>query len=302
MKFKSAVSRVVVAVICVVIAAAVAGAAYYATRLTPTSTPIPTVAPTSTPASTPMSVPTITPSPVTSSPASTPTPTSTQPPSPAPSPKLTEETVEGTSLTFEGMVEKYKHAKIVMKSSNSTTGETQISSFEYTATKETLKGQQVIKLELTYSEEESEETVASLWVTPDFQQIVQVRIGDNVLTGPYAETVGKQILQTLKHSPLFAVTSSYSIRFHVAEGSAEAMRHGWTVEAFHPIQVTISGITYPGYYFKVANVGDTDSDTQSVEGKIAELNPGFYYLVYIHAVQKNGDTFQLELTELTPAA
>jgi len=111
--------------------------------------------------------------------------------------------------------------------------------------------------------------------------------------------VGQQLLRTLEASPLFVVASSYDLQFRVAEGTAEAMKHGWIVDDFHPTQVTISGVTYSGYYFKVTNVSDTDSDTQSIEGKIVELHNGFYYLVYIYAVQKNGDTFKLEVTELT---
>ena len=294
LRSKSAVSKVVVAVICIIVVAAIAGAAYYATRPIPTPTQPPTPTMTATPTPQPTTVPSPTPSPV-------PTSTLTPAPSPAPSSKPTGKTVRSTPLTFKEMVQEYTHAKVVMKAFNSTTSETQVVSFEYTATKETLNGQQVIRLDLTYSEEGSEETVASLWITLDFQQVVQVKIGDNVVTGPYADTMGKQFLQTLEYSPLFAVTSSYDIQFHVVEGMAEAMKHGWMVDFFNPTQVAISGITYQGYHFKVTNLSDTQSDTKSVEGKLVEVNPGFYYLVYIYAVEKDGDTFQLELTELTPA-
>ena len=127
-----------------------------------------------------------------------------------------------------------------------------------------------------------------------------MKIGDNVVTGPYADTMGKQFLRTLEYSPLFAVTSFYDIQFHVVEGMAEAMKHGWMVDFFNLTQVAISGVTYQGYHFKVTNLSDTQSDTKSVEGKLVELNLGFYYLVYIYAVEKDGDTFQLELTGLTP--
>ncbi len=119
------------------------------------------------------------------------------------------------------------------------------------------------------------------------------------ITGPYAKIVGKQILNSL--STMFLVTTTTKFEFYVTEQSASMMASGWKLDAFQPVQVTISGATYHGYYFKATNINDAGSNTQSVEGKIAELHSGYYYLVYIKAIEKDGDIFQLEFTELAPA-
>ena len=135
-----------------------------------------------------------------------------------------------------------------------------------------------------------------VWLSTDYSKILQIKVGGQTLPGQMAEAYGSQMLNAID-TAFFATTSS-SLQFKVAEGTAQATMHGWVVEAFNPTQVTISGHTYSGYYYKVTNVNDAESNTAWAEGKIAEIISGQYYHVYMKAGMKNGDTFVIQFAEL----
>lgn len=208
-------------------------------------------------------------------------------------------TVQVSQLTLGGLLGNFTHVKVSITATNASTGEISTYSIEFTKSLDTVNGQQVLRIDLTFTDDEGEQTVATIWVTQDFQNVVQVEIEGQIMTGPYAEIIGRQILQTIGNMFLVAYTPNFE--FYIQGASAELMTLGWRLDTFQPTQVTISGITYSGYYFKVTNVNDAESNTQSVEGKIVELHPDFYYMVYMKVVDVDGNTYEFEFTELTPA-
>jgi hypothetical protein len=200
-------------------------------------------------------------------------------------------------MSFIGLVKHFKHAKIEIETHNGTTGEVSTSWFSYTSSETSLNGEAVIHVELTYNSSEGGGQIMEIWLSNDYSKILQIKLGDQPpMTGQMAELYGTQILHALD-TAFFATTSS-SLQFQVAEGTAQATMNGWVVNTFNPTQVTISGHTYSGYYYKVTNVNDAESDTAWAEGKIAEIISGQYYHVYMKAGMKNGDTFVIQFTEL----
>jgi hypothetical protein len=199
-------------------------------------------------------------------------------------------------MSFIGLVKHFKHAKIEIESHNGTTGEISTSWFSYTRSETSLNGITAIHVELAYNSSEGNGGTLEIWLSNDYSKILQIKLGDQILTGQMAEVYGNQILHTVDTA--FFATTSFNLQFQVAEGTAEATMHGWVVNTFSPTQVTISGHTYSGYYYKVTNVNDAESDTAWAEGKIAEIISDQYYHVYMKAGMKNGDTFTIQFTEL----
>lgn len=322
---KKAISKMVVAIIVVIVIAIATGATYLmlqqpspAPSPSPTPTPIPTPTPTvkpsptptptltSTPSPSPTPKPTLTPTPQPSpmpSPTPTPTPAPTPTPTPVatPTPTPTGKLMQASLYDFTELLNRYKLGKITITVFNSTTGETKTYSLKYNWTVGELSGQQVKILDAAYSGEDKE-TIARFWVTPDFLQALQMRIDNQIMPGPLANMVWGQILSVLSSWLVAGSGYDYAFQFIVFESTVEAARHGWLVDEFYPIQITISGITYAGYYGKATNVNDVESKAQTVEGKAAEILPELYYLVYWRVVEKDGDEFLIEISELVPAA
>ncbi len=261
-----------------------------------TTTQTTSAPPTSSTIQTTTTLTTTTPPQTTTTPPQTTTTTTTPPTTTT---TATGTTIQVSQLTLNGLFGNFTHAKIVATIINSSTGETNVYTLEYTETPDTLNGQQVIRIDFTYAEEGGDQQSFTMWVTPDFQHVMQIEMEGQTITGPNAELIGQQILNGI--STMFFVTYAPNFEFYVTEETAEMTAHGWSLDAFQPIQVDISGVTYSGYYFKATNVNDAESNTQSVEGKIVELHANYYYLVYIKIVDKDGNTYQFELTELAPA-
>ena len=161
-----------------------------------------------------------------------------------------------------------------------------------------LNGQNTIEVDLTLNSTKSGNLTISIWASPDYQHILQISYAGQTFSGPQAEMMGKQILQGLDKA-LYAASSA-DFTFKITEGEAQLVANGWTINDFHKTTVSISNHNYEGYYYKISNVNDANSEVFWAEGKIAKITASGYYHVYLHLQLKNKDLFTLEITELEP--
>ncbi len=210
------------------------------------------------------------------------------------------EIITVNKMTFTGLLKNFKHMKIEVEFHNATTGETSISYFVYNETPSEVDGQQAVKVEITLGDEETgESSSGAVWMDPDFNKVLQIEMEGQVFTGPQAEMIGQQMLFSID-SMLF-IASDFSIQLVITGATAEMEEEGWELTDFHSTTVTISGITYDGYYFKAKNVNDAESDVTEGEAIIAKLLPDQYYMVYMKVNLEDGSTFKLQITEAIPA-
>jgi hypothetical protein len=199
-------------------------------------------------------------------------------------------------ISFIGLVRHFKHVGVEVEIHNGTTGEVTTNTFSYSRSKTSLNGETVFLININYNSTEGDEGSIKIWLSHDYSRVLQLKLGDQVLTGQMAEFYGNKILQTIDKA--FFATMSYNLQFQITEGTTQAIMHGWIVNTLNPIQITISGHTYPGYYYKVTNINDAESNTAWAEGKIAEIINEQYYHVYMKVAMKNGDVFTVKFTDL----
>ena len=206
--------------------------------------------------------------------------------------------INTTGITVTELLKTFKYIKMSFRYYNATLDETMTNYISLSQKSVMLNGQNAVEIDLILNSTESGNLTISIWTSPDYQHILQISYAGQTFSGPQAEIMGKQILQGLDKA--LYVTSSADFTFRVAEGEAQLVANGWTVNDFHQTTVAISNHNYEGYYYKVSNVNDANSDVSWAEGKIAKITTSGYYHVYLHLQLKNKDLFTLEITELEP--
>ena len=206
--------------------------------------------------------------------------------------------INTTGITVTELLKTFRYIKMSFSYYNATSDETMTDYISLSQKSVILNGQSAIEIDLILNSTESGNLTMSIWTSPDYQHILQISYAGQTFSGPQAEIMGKQILQGLDKA--LYVTSSADFTFRVAEGEAQLVANGWTVNDFHQTTVTISNHNYEGYYYKVSNVNDANSDVSWAEGKIAKITTTGYYHVYLHLQLKDKDLFTLEITELEP--
>ncbi|MDW7968856.1 MAG: hypothetical protein RMH77_00390 [Sulfolobales archaeon] len=224
-------------------------------------------------------------------------------PTPTPTVTPTERIIMASLIDVAELLKLYSLGEVRITIFNSTSRETEKYTFRYNWTKGEFSGQDVIVIDTTFEEDSIRKIANRFWVTHNFEVAHQAQMDGQIIPSPYADISWKTHLGAM--SGLIILLGGHGQRevfqFVVFDGLVKPVKDGWLVDAFSSTRISISGRTYSGYYGKATNVNDVESIIKSIEGRAAELIPNSYYLVYWHVIEKDGDVFTIELTELIPA-
>ena len=201
--------------------------------------------------------------------------------------------------TFRDVLSNFRHGVTVVR----TTYEGELTeaamSFTVTGTEE-VSGIKCWAVDIVLSSAETGNQTVKAWVGIDDGKIYRLSIpGQGVLEYPQSDSIGQMLLAGVLAPFTMFQGSIEETELKVTTEGIVSIK-GWNVLDSGRTTVTISGRDYSAYYAKASSTSP-ELGVQEVEFTLANLLKDRWYVVYVAWVDNEGNTGEIELTELEPA-